>query len=83
MKKVLIIMAVMLTSYSCNKDGFTDDELSIEKTPYVGNQLRIDGYYSCKFGDVYRIYFLYHDGTVLSGGDILEDKLHEQEQRFY
>jgi hypothetical protein len=45
---------------NCNKDKvLKDDELSIQKTSFTGNQLRIDGYYYNKWGNPERatIYF--------------------------
>lgn len=80
--KITIILAVVFSSNSCEKEMLADDELTLRKAPFTGNQLRIDGYYSSKFGNIYRIYFLYNDGTVLSGGDVFEDKIQGQEQRY-
>jgi len=79
---VLCIIILTIAVCSCKKIFHIDDKLSLERQDYSGNQLRIDGYYSCKFGNLYRIYFLYSDGTVLSGGDVFEDKLQEQEQKY-
>ena len=78
MKLVLIIMGIILSLSSCDKI-LVDDELTLNKKPYTSNQLQTDGYYFCKFGNIYRIYFLFRDGVVLSGGDVFEDKLKEQE----
>ncbi len=56
---------------------FKDDELTMTKTPYTGNELRIDGYYyqmSSVDGSFDDTYFLYRDGIVLScGGTPLEE----------
>ncbi len=67
----LFLMAVFLFS-SCEKFGLCeDDELSLERVDYTGNQLRIDGYY---FGDVNpnstkpfaNIYYFYENGVFFT-----------------
>ena len=73
---------MILSSNSCDKEIISDDELTLDKTLYICNQLRIDGYYYTQFRDIYRIYFFYRDGTLFSGGDIYEDKLNEYEQKY-
>jgi hypothetical protein len=45
MKIILILMAVLFSSNSCDKETLQDDELTLNKMPFTGNQLRIDGYY--------------------------------------
>ncbi len=79
MKIILLIITVMFFSNSCRKCIFPDEELTLSKEPYTGHQLRIDGYYYSEFGSVYRIYFLYYDGVILSA-DFLTESLVEQEQ---
>jgi len=74
-------MGIILSLSSCDKI-LVDDELTLNKKPYTSNQLQTDGYYFCKFGNIYRIYFLFRDGVVLSGGDVFEDKLKEQEKKY-
>lgn len=72
----------MSVASSCNKDKiWKDDELSIQKVPYQGNQLRIDGYYyQQKDGDFYTLYTLYSNGILLYlGGGFTRDKLIELE----
>ena len=71
-------LMVVLFFGSCKK-WFKDEELTLPKTPYLGNELRFDGYYYlmnpvCNaFQDTY---FFYRDGTVLScGGSNVEDSL--------
>lgn len=78
----LIIMAVVFSSNSCDKEILLDEKLTLEKESYTGNQLRIDGYYYTQFRDIHRIYFLYRDGTLFSGGDVYENKLNEYEQKY-
>ena len=73
----LILALVVLFAGGCKK-WFEDDELTLSKKPYSGNELRIDGYYylmhpACNgFSDTY---FLYRDGTALSCGAWVEDSL--------
>ncbi len=48
-----------------------DDKLTLEKKPYIGNQLRIDGYYykmDISSNTIGVTYFFYEDGTLLHGG---------------
>jgi hypothetical protein len=71
MKIILIIMAVMFSSNSCDKEVFSDDELTLNKMSYTGNQLRIDGYYylfDSQSNTITATYFFYEDGTALHGG---------------
>ncbi len=81
--KFLIILVIMIYSNSCTKEILSDDKLSLVKTIYSGNQLRIDGYYFQEMdNNVYTIYFFYADGTVLYGGGsfpISEIENHEVE----
>ena len=37
-------MGIMLLANAC-EGILEDDQLSLEKHPYTGNQLRVDGYY--------------------------------------
>jgi len=67
MKLLIIEMVMILTLFSCVKDEFKDDELSIQRTNYTGNQLRIDGYYYEIGSDnyLYPEYFFYKNGTLI------------------
>ena len=47
--------------------GCKDEELSLKRTPYTGNELRIDGYYYRKIPDL-EIRFFYRNGIVRYGG---------------
>jgi hypothetical protein len=71
MKIILILMAVLFSSNSCDKETLQDDELTLNKMPFTGNQLRIDGYYysiDSQSNTIKASYFFYKDGTVLHGG---------------
>lgn len=82
MKIILLITIVMFSLNSCDKEILEDDTLTLIKKKYTENQIRTDGYYSCKFGNIYRIYFLYRDCTIFSGGDVFEYNLQYQEQKY-
>ncbi len=62
---LLLILLVTLTSLSCKEE--IDAVLTMQKTPYTGNELRIDGYYytvTQNFeGDLYQVYFFYSNGV--------------------
>lgn len=60
---------MLLMLLGCMKSG-ADDVLSLPQTPYMGNQLRIDGYYHSVYyapdGDrLFRGYALYRNGIIL------------------
>lgn len=53
----------------CIKFG-EDDALSLPKTPYIGNQLRVDGYYHSMYyapdeEQLFEGYALYRNGIIL------------------
>ena len=74
--KRLLFMALLGLTWSC-KDGLIkdDDTLSLERTSYTGNQLRMDGYYYQKANSsLFSVYFLYSDGIILSAGGDFSDE---------
>ena len=85
MRLLKLILVVILLS-CCAKDNiFKDDELHLEKVPYTGDELRIDGYYYSEFGDeddkLRDVYFFYRNGNLLYGSTYssdLEDKKEEE-----
>ncbi len=82
MKKLLFMTFLGLT-WGC-KEGLIkdDDELSIQRTPYTGNQLRTDGYYYREADDYIAVYFLYRDGTILYGSSFLSVRRQEKENEY-
>jgi hypothetical protein len=83
MKLILIMLGIILSSNSCIKNILADDELTLEKRPYVGNQLRIDGYYYLL--DDYGInatYFFYQNGIIIHRGGWISNNLEELEHNF-
>ena len=73
--KIAIALYIMLVIHAC-----TDDKLEIERIPYIGNELRIDGYYYKMYNDrILTTFFFYRNGLTLDGGGAninksLEDK---------
>jgi len=59
--KYLILLTLILLVYSCK-----DENLMIEKTPYTGNELRIDGYYynSPEYNKTHVLFF-YRNGVMI------------------
>ena len=85
--KFLLLTAVMSLFSNCSKDKvWKDDTLSIKRTDYTGNQLRINGYYyerySVKNGYRYNIYFFYQNGIVLYGESPLETEVVQMETNY-
>ena len=70
MKKLIIMGLISLIAHCCSKTGLKDDFLTIPRTPYNGNELRIDGFYyqqwdnGAMFSD---ITWFYNDGIVFQG----------------
>jgi len=69
-KKYIILISAVIVISSCG--GFLelfDDELSLKKESFNGNQLRLDGFYyreklDQKYNSTsYDFYYLYKDGT--------------------
>jgi hypothetical protein len=50
---------------SCCSTLFPDEKLTLVKTFYTGNELRMDGYYYEMHNDLTTVYFLYRDGIIL------------------
>ncbi len=63
-------------SIVCCSDDF-DAQLTLQKAPYFGSELKIDGYFYLKREktDRYHIIFFYSNGVLLYGYDHKEDNL--------
>jgi hypothetical protein len=66
MKNQIIISVIticfMLLFYACK-----DEDLLLAKTPYLGNELKIDGYYYNQFTpDKFTVFFFYRNGVMIS-----------------
>lgn len=76
MNKILIFSMIFLMFGNCCKDNslFKDDELSISRQDYNGDQLRLDGYYYTEAnGLVFLPSFFYTNGVLLSVGGTFDD----------
>ena len=88
----LIFIALLVTGLGACDFITGNDELSLDRRPYLGNELRMDGYYydsgPTSEGERYIAYFFYRDGVVRYGGssvgrDELERKVHLYGDRRY
>lgn len=79
---IILLLTIILSSNSCDKGIIKDDNLTLEKISYTCNHLKINGYYYSQFGEIYRIYFFYTNGIILSGGDVYKTNLYEYEQNY-
>lgn len=71
--QIVLLIIIIIMGGNCTKNKlFKDDELSTAKEPYIGNQLRTDGYYYQENdGKFYTMYCFYRNGIVLYlGGGI-------------
>lgn len=67
MVKTIAIIIVAQFIWGCS-GLFEDDTFSLHKTPYAGDEMRIDGYYWCymESGDWYKIIIPYANGVVIN-----------------
>jgi hypothetical protein len=70
--KIIIISLLLLLNFNCERHSFKmDDELSLKRTDYEGNQLRIDGYYYLLIDTVVgTTMFFYENGVLKETGGI-------------
>ena len=74
------ILCIFILFSSCDL-LFKDDELLLSRQPYIGNELRIDGYYyKYSDNDGTIVKFLYRNGIILSAYYISTTDLNEVEQ---
>ena len=76
--KFLIILAMLLIGMNGCSKWLEDEELTLPKTPYTGNELRTDGYYYYTMnGEYFRtITFFYKNGVAFrppSGSHSLQE----------
>jgi hypothetical protein len=65
---LLLLMSVVYISSTCEKMT-QDDNFSMNKSSYTGNELRMDGYYYFMTGDnLHYTYFFYRNGIIIHGG---------------
>lgn len=78
------ITVIVLLMGNCSKDKiWQDDDLSLSRSDYNGNQLRVDGYfYQERDGYFYTMYCLYTNGMLLYlGGGFSQAEVIELEDR--
>ncbi|MDR2907816.1 MAG: hypothetical protein LBU91_07505 [Bacteroidales bacterium] len=79
---IIITLAGCLLIASCCKKLFPDEELTLQRQDYIGNELRTEGYYYSHFETgVTAVLFLYKNGVTLSAGGYLTFDLSEIEKR--
>ena len=81
---ILLLLSIIIMSNSCEKK----EEAFLTKTPYKGNEIRLNGYYFYTYKDYENIeyfspIFLYRDGIALqeTGNEI--SKQEEMERDYY
>ena len=84
LRLILVLALVVLFAGGCKK-WFEDEELTLPKTPYTGDELRTDGYYyNMEDGKIWSTYFFYRNGVLLygAGTDTLDDNLDKYDEWF-
>ncbi|MCC5916233.1 MAG: hypothetical protein JJU02_02785, partial [Cryomorphaceae bacterium] len=82
MKDKLFYLLLIFSLLSCKKEN-RDDELHLQQTPHLEEELRIDGFYYYTFneGQLTRIFFLFRNGVIQGGlsypGNNWEQRLEE------
>jgi len=73
-KSTIILLTFLVTIFACKKESkeeieARDDKLTLQRTNYTGNELRIDGYYySVWSGGFYDMRIFYGNGIVKNIG---------------
>jgi len=67
--KILILIFILSLTVNCKKEKL-DDKLTMQRKEYIGNQLRIDGYYYYKYGnpEYISMQFMYKNGIIMDMG---------------
>ena len=81
LKLVGILALVVLFAGGCKK-WLKDEELTLPKTPYTGDELRIDGYYYHAGEKAIIVVFFYKDGTMIRAGSIPVQEIPNREEMF-
>lgn len=90
-KKTVLTTLIMLTLIGC-KDIFQDEKYTLIRTSYLGNQLRINGYYYTYInetdsinGKYLDVLFLYKNGVAILGGGGKKEEMEEmfRKEEFY
>ena len=66
-KLLIVIIMLFIGMNSCSK-WLENEKLTLQKTPYTGNELRTDGYYyDMEDGKIWSTYFFYRNGIMHCG----------------
>ena len=85
MKSITILSAIvylLMPIYGCNVI-YPDEELTIKRQNYKGNELRTDGYYYLfnETNNITVVYYYYRNGVILLGGSFGGNNLNEIEKQ--
>lgn len=76
--KTTILSALFLLSLTGCGKWLQDEELTLAKQPYNGNELKLNGYYYYLHnGFVFHTYFFYKNGVCLYGNSFYQDDMFE------
>lgn len=70
----IVLLACLVSLFGCKKEtkeeaAANDDKLTLQRTNYTGNELRINGYYyNVLNGSFYDLKFFYKNGVVKNIG---------------
>jgi len=80
---LLSIIVCLLMLISCSDLLFPDENLTIKRSDYTGNELRIDGYYHLfnEKNNITVVYYFYRNGVILLGGSFSGNDLNEIEKK--
>jgi len=81
MKRIYLFISILIIiSCSCDK-LFPDDKLSLQRTDYTGNDLRMNGYYYTYYNpNSTNVYFMYRNGIILRVSSFSTQNLDEIEK---
>lgn len=82
--KLLFFLTIVLSLSACKKTVVQDDELTLNKQPFNGSTMRIDGYYYMKYGnpELTDVYFFYRNGIALYGSTNPASEITEVEEKY-
>jgi hypothetical protein len=76
LRNILALSVLVISFSSCFLLGGDPENLSLERQPYNGDELRLDGYYYEMIdGVLYSIHFIYKNGVLVNvgGADSMEE----------
>jgi hypothetical protein len=78
------VIILVLQFISCQIFFREDDKLTLQRKPYNGSSLKLDGYYYQTYlgGKMVEIYFLFKSGVIINAGAFDINKLNFYEKKF-